>query len=280
MSTSSVQKTVSFYGDNIVAVQDAINGVIYVPVGRLCDNLGIQRRNQIDRLRNHEVLAQGLSSVMVQTEGGPQETECLRLDLIPLWLTTINPKRVSDAVREKLVRYQIEAASVLWAAFRNDILPANELAAQPRPRSGAELALDIATAIQHLAQQQLEIERSLEGVHGRMDGMARFLRDFAQSTDARLSSLELQLNPQAAISEEQAAELALAVKAVGQALANSGSKQNGYQVVYGELYRRYRVSSYKNLPRAKYAEVLEWLHQWHGELTGSAGSATAPAEQS
>jgi hypothetical protein len=280
MSTSSVQKTVSFYGDNIVAVQDAINGVIYVPVGRLCDNLGIQRRNQIDRLRNHEVLAQGLSSVMVQTEGGPQETECLRLDLIPLWLTTINPKRVSDAVREKLVRYQIEAASVLWAAFRNDILPANELAAQPRPRSGAELALDIATAIQHLAQQQLEIERSLEGVHGRMDGMARFLRDFAQSTDARLSSLELQLNPQAAISEEQAAELALAVKAVGQALANSGSKQNGYQVVYGELYRRYRVSSYKNLPRAKYAEVLEWLHQWHGELNGSAGSATAPAEQS
>jgi hypothetical protein len=280
MSTSSVQKTVSFYGDNIVAVQDTANGIIYVPVGRLCDNLGIQRRNQIDRLRNHEVLAQGLSSVPVQTEGGLQETECLRLDLIPLWLTTINPKRVSEAVREKLVRYQVEAASVLWAAFRNDILPATELAAQPRPRSGAELALDIATAIQHLAQQQLEIERSLEGVHGRMDGMARFLRDFAQSTDARLSSLELQLNPQAAISEEQAAELALAVKSVGQALANSGSNQNGYQLVYGELYRRYRVSSYKNLPRAKYAEVLEWLHQWHAELTGSAGTTTESTEQS
>ncbi len=276
---TSIQKTVSFYGDNIIAVQDAENGVIYVPVGRLCDNLGIQRRNQMDRLRDHEVLAQGLTALVVQTEGGPQETECLRLDLIPLWLTTINPKRVNEGVRAKLVRYQVEAASVLWAAFRNDILPANELASQPRPRSGAELALDIATAIQHLAQQQLEIERSLEGMHGRMDGMARFLRDFAQTTDARLSSLELQLNPQATITEEQAAELALAVKAVGQALADSGSKQNGYQVVYGELYRRYRVSSYKNVPRAKYVEVLQWLHQWHGEISGKKDTNTS-TEQS
>ena len=266
MPEALIQKTVSFYGDEIVAVQDSTNGVIHVPVGRLCDNLGIQRRTQMDRLRDHEVLAQGLASVTVQTEGGPQETECLRLDLIPLWLTTINPKRVNEAVRAKLVRYQIEAASVLWAAFRNDILPANELALEPRPRSGAELALDIATAIQHLAQQQLDIERSLEGVHGRMDGMARFLRDFAQSTDTRLSSLELQLNPQATITEEQAAELALAVKVHGE--EHSGKERNppSYQQVYGELYRRYRVSSYKNLPRGKYAEVLESLRRWQAEL--------------
>lgn len=261
------QKSVTFYGDEIIAVQDAASGVIYVPVGRLCDNLGVQRRNQMDRLRNHEVLSLGLSSVTIDTAGGPQDAECLRLDLIPLWLTTINPKRVSDAVRPKLVRYQVEAASVLWAAFRNDILPASELV-PPRARSGAEIALDIATAIQHLAQQQLEIERSLEGMHGRMDGMARFLRDFAGSTNARLSALELRLEPEAPLSEEQAAELAMAVKAVGQALSGKERKQNGYQVVYGELYRRYRISSYKNLPRGKYAEVIAWLHSWHVELDG------------
>src|SRR3954452_766677 len=259
MADTLIQKTVTFYGDEILAVQHASSGVIHVPVGRLCDNLGIQRRNQMDRLRDHEVLGQGLASVTVRTEGGPQEVECLRLDLIPLWLTTINPKRVNESVRAKLVRYQIEAASVLWAAFRNDIMPANEPTLELRPRSGAELALDIATAIQHLAQQQLEIERSLDGVHGRMDGMARCLRDFAQTTDARLSSLELRFNPQATIGEEQAAELALAVKAVGQALsAAPDRKTNGYQQVYGELYRRYGVSSYKNLPRGRYAEVLAW----------------------
>ena len=267
MSESPMQKSVMFYGDEIIAVQEPESGVIYVPVGRLCDNLGMQRRNQMDRLRNHEVLTQGLATVTIDTAGGPQDAECLRLDLIPLWLTTINPRRVSEQVRPKLVRYQIEAASVLWAAFRNDILPARELA-QQRPRSGAEIALDIATAIQHLAQQQLEIERSLDGMNGRMDGMARFLRDFAHSTDTRLSALELRLDPETTISEEQAAELALAVKAAGQALTGKDRKQNGYQLVYGELYRRYRISSYKNLPRRKYAEVMEWLHHWHTELVG------------
>lgn len=275
MPESLIQKTVVFYGDEIVAVQEAESGVIYVPVGRLCDNLGIQRRNQMDRLRDHEVLAQGLASVSVQTEGGPQSTECLRLDLIPLWLTTINAKRVHGDVRAKLVRYQVEAASVLWAAFRNDILPTAERHIEERPRSGAEIALDIATAIQHLAHQQLEIERSIEGMHGRMDGMARFLRDFAQRTDHRLSALELSLSPQAAITAEQAAELVLAVKAVGQALSGADRRQNGYQLVYSELYRRYGVSSYKNLPRASYTEVLTWLHEWFAELQ----PATPPTAQ-
>ena len=271
MSTALVQKTISFYGDEIVAVQEAASGTIFVPVGRLCDNLGVQRRKQMDRVRAHPVLGQGVQSVVVNTAGGPQETECLRLDLIPLWLTTINANRVQETVRAKLVRYQVEAASVLWAAFRAEVLPTEEIAV--RPRSGAEIALEMATAIQHLAHQQLAIERSMDGMHTRMDGMARFLRDFAESTDQRLGALELQLHPQATISEAQATELALAVKAVGQALARHEPRQNGYQIVYGELYRRFQVSSYKQLPHNKYTAALQWLHTWHAELTNAPGTA-------
>ena len=46
MHQTQIQKTVQFYGDEIIAVQDGESGVIYVPVGRLCDNLGVNRRNQ------------------------------------------------------------------------------------------------------------------------------------------------------------------------------------------------------------------------------------------
>jgi hypothetical protein len=38
--------------------------------------------------------------------------------------------------------------------------------------------------------------------------------------------------------------------------------------VYSELYRRYQVSSYKALPRAQFAAVLAWLHEWYQELEG------------
>ncbi len=156
------------------------------------------------------------------------------------------------------------------ARLKYDIVPAAELAAQECPKSGAELALDIATAIQHLAQQQLEIERSLEGVHDRVDSMARFMRDFVGSTDRRLSTLELYLNPQEQITEAQANELALAVKAVAAVLSGPDRRTNGYAQVYAELYRRYRISSYKNLPQGKFEDAMTWLHQWHQELTSEA----------
>jgi hypothetical protein len=265
--TELEQRTITFYGDELIAIQDQAANMIYVPLARLCDNLGIERKRQAQRIRNHPVLKQGLIDLTLDTGGGRQSAQCLRIDLIPLWLAGVNANRVGEDVRDKLIVYQAEVATVLWQAFKHDIVPAAELAAQERPKSGAELALDIATAIQHLAQQQLELERSFEGVQGRMDSMARFMRDFVGSTDRRLSALELHLNPQEQLTETQAGELALAVKAVGQALSGPDRTKNGYPQVYAELYRRYRISSYKNLPQGKFNEAMTWLHQWHQELT-------------
>lgn len=83
--------------------------------------------------------------------------------------------------------------------------------------------------------------------------------------DTRLSNLELQVSPQSTLSEQQSAEIALAVKTVGHALAAHGTKP-GYSQVYGELHRRYDISSYTNLPQEKFQEVIAWLHQWHAEI--------------
>jgi hypothetical protein len=127
--------------------------------------------------------------------------------------------------------------------------------------SGAVLAYEIATAIQHLARQQMELEQRLGG---RMDKMALWAREL----DRRMGTLELQVAPQAPVTEQQAAEVALAVKAVGHALVERGTK-SGYSQVYAEMYRRYGISSYKSLPQSEFAHVLSWLHAWHGELTVS-----------
>ncbi|NJO81561.1 MAG: hypothetical protein HC828_01540 [Blastochloris sp.] len=83
--------------------------------------------------------------------------------------------------------------------------------------------------------------------------------------DTRLNGLELSLGPASLISEQQAAEIVLAVKNVGHALSAKGTKP-GYSQVYAELYRRYGISSYKNLPRDRYDEVLAWLKVWYDEL--------------
>ena len=77
--------------------------------------------------------------------------------------------------------------------------------------------------------------------------------------------------PQTTITEQQAAEIALAIKNVGHALAFRGIKP-GYSQGHGETYRRYGISSYKNLARSKFEEVLTWLRSWYDELVGEAAT--------
>jgi hypothetical protein len=259
-----VQKTVQFYGDELIAIQHVPSGMIYVPLNRMCDNLGIGRNRQLQRVRDHPVLGRGCVTLEIMTVGGPHETQCLRLDLIPLWLAGVNANRVAAEVRDKLVQYQAEAASVLWAAFRPDVLPADETTLSASGTSGATLAYEIATAILHLARQQMELEQRLGG---RIDQMAHWAKQFSRIVEGRLEALDLQVAPQATITEQQAAEIALAVKHVGNALTAQGTR-SGYGQVYSELYRRYGISSYKQLPQSKFEEVLYWLRGWFDEITG------------
>ena len=104
-----------------------------------------------------------------------------------------------------------------------------------------------------------------------MGHWANVVNGHVVETDQRLNALEVQVSPQTTITEQQAAEIALAVKNVGHALAAKGIKP-GYSQVYGEMYRRYGISSYKNLARSKFEEVLTWLRSWYDELLGASAA--------
>jgi uncharacterized protein YqgV (UPF0045/DUF77 family) len=262
--TPQVIKTVDFYGDGITVA--LVGDDVYVPLRALTDFLGVDWTAQWRRVQRDVVLARYVRQVtMTGADGKQRDLVCLPLEYLPGWLFGITTSRLRPELQEKLTRYREECFRVLWNAFKHDIVPAADLVAQERPKSGAELALDIATAIQHLAQQQLDIERRLEGVHGRMDSMARW----ATQVERRISGLELQINPEETITEAQANEIALAVKTVAAALEASGTK-NGYQRVYAELYRRERIGAYRKLAQGRYQAVLDWLHQWHAEVAGEA----------
>jgi hypothetical protein len=259
------ERYVDFYGDQIVAAQTA-DEEIYVPVRPICTYLGLSWPGQRERINRDPVLAEAIRSVRVtRTEAGEREVLCLPLEFLPGWLFGISAGRVKPELQEKITRYRRECFRVLWNAFKGDVLAAGP-ALPAADVSGAALALEIATAVQHMAQQQLDMEARLGQVAGRQEVMAEYMRGFIQKTEGRLTHLELQLSGGSTISEAQAAEIALAVKNVGQRLVSQGDK-NGYAKVYSEMYRRYRISSYKNLPAARYQEVLDWLHGWYGELS-------------
>ena len=46
------------------------------------------------------------------------------------------------------------------------------------------------------------------------------------------------------------------------------TKQNEFGGVYGELYRKFEITSYKLLPASKFDEAMKFLTEWHISLTG------------
>jgi hypothetical protein len=40
--------------------------------------------------------------------------------------------------------------------------------------------------------------------------------------------------------------------------------------VYGELYRRFGIASYKELPANQFDAAMDFLNDWHARLTGTA----------
>jgi len=154
---------------------------------------------------------------------------------LPGFLFGVTTGRVRPALVDKIDRYRADCFRVLWEAFRGNVLaPATTPAAPTEAAvSGAALALEIATAVQHLAQNQLEMERRIDDVAGRHDVMADYLRGFIVETNQRLTSLERATASDATISTAQAAEIALAVKALGQRMKVVGDGK-GYAKVYAE----------------------------------------------
>ncbi len=259
-------RAIDFYGDQILAVQDADSKRVFAPLARLCDNLGIDRPSQTQRIQEHAVLSTGLVTLRLQTVGGAQEAQCMRLDLIPFWLAGINSRRVRAEVRDKLVLYQRECAAVLWDAFRPSGQPSSMALAAPGELSPAAQAYEMAMAIAAIARQQMRLEAQMTEIAATMTGHAE-----------RLNALELTLAPKHSITETQATELAQAIKVVARALGERTGR-NEYGGVYGQLYREFGITSYKSLPVDSSERAMEWLRDWYRSIRS--GTDESPAASS
>jgi hypothetical protein len=242
------QTAVEFYDDEITAVV-LEDGEVFVPIRPICDYLGVSWSGQRERLQRDAVLSKYARGVRVTRPpgkgGGSQEMTALPLDYLNGWLFGINANRVKDEVRARLVRYQEECYQVLADHFRKRIVATGiDTLASVR---------DLGLAIATLAQEQMEFERQVD--------------DRFETVEYRLTAVEDRIAPGQAITEEQASQISQAVKAVAMVMTKqSGSNQ--YGSVYGELYRKFGITSYKLLPASRFQEAMNWLTEMHQQLTG------------
>ncbi|NJL06249.1 MAG: hypothetical protein HC911_15360, partial [Chloroflexaceae bacterium] len=96
------------------------------------------------------------------------------------------------------------------------------------------------------------------------------LQEHVADIQIRLGSVEDKLHPHAYITDEQASHIAQLVKALADLLGEQDRSKNHYQGIFGELYRRFGVSSYKLIRIEQYDAVLAFLEQWRGSVAGGA----------
>lgn len=258
------QKTVAFYEDEITAVlvETDHKKEVFVPIRQICDHLGLAFSGQRTHINRDPVLSTATKIVIVtitNAKGGNPNMLCLSLKYLPGWLFGVNANRVKPELREKIIRYQKECYDVLWEAFQDGRLTSDpvfdDLLATDSP---AAQAYKTAVAILQIARQQLLLEAQLQAQADQLAQQAGLLSDH----ERRLELVESTLgHDKRHITPAQASELSQAVKAVAMALGKQ-TKKNEYGGVYGEMYRRFAIPSYKELPAQRFDEAMKWLNEW------------------
>lgn len=70
---------------------------------RCCENLGLDVKNQLTKLKIKE-WATMVENTMVAEDGKTRSMTLISLDTLPMWLASIETRKVKPAIRDKLVR--------------------------------------------------------------------------------------------------------------------------------------------------------------------------------
>lgn len=274
-------------GEEVLAARTETSE-IYLPIRPICTALGINWATQYRKIKADEILLESTRSLRMQTHGGAQILVCMDVEAIPLWLAGIEPSRVRADLRERLKTYKRWVRKVVYEAFAREtgIEVATGEPHEATPGAPDVTALvhiaQMAEAIAAMARQQIAFEQHVdtrvaaiqldmaiqrEEIMGRLDKAAAVVGGLLH----RMTTVEGIVAPGQVISETQAAEISALVKAIAAEMAerdkDTGRKgRNPYQAVFGELYRRFRVSSYHNIPARTFADVMAWLREYQETL--------------
>ncbi len=255
---------------------------IYLPIRPMCQALGVASQMQIARIKADEVMAENLRRVRLVTPGGPQTVQALHIESVPLWLGTLEPGRVREDLRPRLIAYKRWMQRRVYEAFAAEIgwgRPGPPVPAPPTAVAPASLEYieQMALAIAHMARQQLIFEHDLtdardhmEVLDGRVDRAAAVVGGMLRD----LKALQAALTPGALITTAQAAEISNSVKTLAESLTRAVPGKNHYQGLFGELYRRFRVPSYREVTVDQFPAVMAWLRDFQRSLDEGTTPAT------
>jgi hypothetical protein len=267
------ERQVDFYGDEIITALAEVKGEeqVLVPLRPICEYLGLNWSAQSRRLKRDMVLSEVQLVAVMATSQGKVGMICLPLEYLNGWLFGIDASRVKVELQDKVIRYQRDCYKVLSRHFQGEaaLYPTG-----PAPSAGLLQIREMGLAIVKMAEEQIVLERNVNRAHSRLDQAALVVGDIQR----RLGVVEKKLSPPAFITEDQAVEISQRVKALSEFLTGKDKAKNHYQGIFGELYRRFGVSSYKSIPLSRYEDVLKFLEEWRQSASSATGGTNNKKE--
>ena len=112
MANQISTQTVSFNNQSLITIEQ--NGVHYVAMKPICENIGIQWESQYNRIRRDDVLNSVIFMMnMTGSDSKNYQMICLPIEYLNGWLFGIDINRCKPEIRDTLIKYKKECYQAL-----------------------------------------------------------------------------------------------------------------------------------------------------------------------
>jgi len=121
------------------------NGCAYVAMKPITEAMGLSWPAQLAKMKDHPALTSTIAEIAtVGEDGRRRKMICLPESRLQFWMALIQTGKVRASLRDKIIKFQIEAADVLHRAFTQGVTETNlRVMAIDSKRAAGRLMTDI-----------------------------------------------------------------------------------------------------------------------------------------
>lgn len=271
-----------FYDDSLIAV--IIDGrEVALPIRSVCAAMGLDAQSQSERLREHDVLSQGLRVVKVPVGSRVQSVLAISRRYLAFWLATITPNLVAEDVRPKLIRYQEELVDLLDALYGEGSTQPAAAAGEPSLTTLSQrlsaIVAEMRVTREALIAAQRRSDEKIAEQDVRLSTVEGLLNERLTTLAGQLDETQQRLLDHVKISAAQQSVIRLAIERLGKRYETKTGKK-----IYDRLHARFCAElgtpRYDALPAGKYQQALDWLRARAVEYLPDDPDALPPLQES
>ena len=258
--------------DGVVLAARTRDGAIHLALRDMCETLSLALPAQRRRILANETLH--LIQLRVQVDRQFRTMDFLLLEDVPIWIMDIQSRRVGEEVRERfgyVKTYLVKAVQAAFAQLTG--LPEGE-SRQIEDLHDLDRIDQALRALEELNTRQTTIEASQDRARIAFRDLATMVRSLQSRVQVLEAQAKLRLSP------TQRGTIYRLVQTWGAAVAaHTLEKTHGAAIrsCWQLFNQRFGISTYTDLPAARYDEAIQFIKEQYRALTGQAIDAIEQA---